>query len=929
MTSNIVASDDLAASTAVAGMTADQQRRLTELLDDYLQGLEQGEPVDVDQLIAENRDLESVLREYLAKLDNLHGIAAGFRKHDELEPLISGDSNASVQSLQLGDYTIIRQLGRGGMGIVYEARQRTLNRRVALKLLPMASMLDSRQIARFKNESYAAAQLQHPNIVPVHNVGVHRGIHYYAMQFIEGQTIDSWIASSVDTRSVTQWRESICFAIDIAHALQCAHECGIVHRDIKPSNLMLDHDGRAWVTDFGLARCQNDLSLTLSGDVVGTMRYMSPEQACGRAELVDQRTDVYSLGATLYEMLTGQAAVRGDDGPAVLQEIVSDSPPRLRRVMPHVPADLEVVLQKAMAKERDDRYTTAREFAEDLQAVLDNRPTLAKPPSLAKRASRWASRHRKSVMAASIGLTIGFVALFVGVLIFAEQNRSLKSSNQYAQLYLHKAQEAVNELGSYEAQLASVPGAERIRQSLLREILSYNQEFVAQAAGNEQLRGELALTHSRIGSLVRELESAQQSIPHFERSAEIFAEVARESPPTPELVRGMSQNMNQLALALADAGRTNQALAAYEQAISWQSTLVDQQDESSDRSNLALTRSNFGLLLGRMGQVQFAHDELAFAIEQLKRLVDADADNTLAARGLSAALSNLSALSLDTDPAESIRLLESALDRQLAQRGKAPNPLKASDEIAATYDNLGGAYLKHGQANQAAAAFSKAVEIRRRLHSIAPKVDAYRFELAMSLSNLATALHADDKDQRAYEAASEAVTLQEVCLADETPVPSSISRLGVMYSNLGTSLEGLSEARRAEQAYRNAIEHQQSALRVDVESKQTHGYLLQHYASLLRLQIRQQHWRDADDTSRSCLAATRGDPAALLAFAEQLARLTTMAPAGDRRERIAAHSATALLAARRAGIEEDRRRLEREPFRSVAQLTSFQKVLQP
>ena len=250
---------------------------------------------------------------------------------NRLSPVSPDRMNRSRGSnrLKLGEYTIVRELGRGGMGIVYEARQRTLNRRVALKLLPMASMLDARQISRFKNESHAAAQLQHPNIVPVYSFGVERGIHFYAMQFIEGvKRSTRGSRRTVDPRLHTQWRQTSRIITDVADALHCAHECGIVHRDIKPSNLMLDQSGNIWVTDFGLARCQNDLSLTLSGDLVGTMRYMSPEQAGGRAELVDHRTDIYSLGATMYEMLTGDAAITGDDGPSVLSEIANANPPR-------------------------------------------------------------------------------------------------------------------------------------------------------------------------------------------------------------------------------------------------------------------------------------------------------------------------------------------------------------------------------------------------------------------------------------------------------------------------------------------------------------------------------------------------------------------------------------------------------------------------
>ena len=220
---------------------------------------------------------------------------------------------------RLGDFRLIREIGRGGMGVVYEASQISLGRRVALKVLPFAAVLDSRQIARFKHEAQAAAQLEHPNIVSVFAIGVERGVHYYAMQYIEGQSLDRALAemrpaacsapdrgaggveadvcpstsSSLLTAKSTRRRDYFQtvarLGIQAAEALHAAHEHGVVHRDIKPSNLLLDADGKLWVTHFGLARCQTDATLTRTGDVVGTMRYMSPEQAMGQSALVDHR----------------------------------------------------------------------------------------------------------------------------------------------------------------------------------------------------------------------------------------------------------------------------------------------------------------------------------------------------------------------------------------------------------------------------------------------------------------------------------------------------------------------------------------------------------------------------------------------------------------------------------------------------------------
>ena len=272
---------------------------------------------------------------------------------------------------------------------MYEARQISLDRPVALKILPFAAVLDAKQIARFKNEAQAAAQIQHPNIVPVYAIGAERGVHYYAMQLIDGQPLDQAITQlrgdggdavsnsttpdsdvttvrapskgtvgppshsllTTKTESRGKYYHTVArIGIQAAEALHAAHEYGVVHRDIKPSNLLLDKDGKLWITDFGLARCQSDTTLTTPGDLLGTVRYMSPEQALGKSALVDQRTDIYSLGITLYELLTLRAAFTDENSRSLLAQIESQEPPRPRLLTPTIPQDLETIILKSICK---------------------------------------------------------------------------------------------------------------------------------------------------------------------------------------------------------------------------------------------------------------------------------------------------------------------------------------------------------------------------------------------------------------------------------------------------------------------------------------------------------------------------------------------------------------------------------------------------
>jgi WD40 repeat protein/serine/threonine protein kinase len=403
--------------------------------------------------------------------------------------------------MPLGDYRIVREVGRGGMGVVYEAEQLSLGRRVALKVLPFAAALDPRHLQRFKNEAQAAAHLHHTNIVPVHAVGCERGVHFYAMQFIEGRTVAALIeelrkaprpesasraegltsarpgpadatgpyaplppapvpdtptqpvALSTERSAVGPafFRSVAGLGLQAAAALDYAHRQGVIHRDIKPSNLLVDGQGTLWVADFGLAHILGDAGLTLTGDLVGTLRYMSPEQTAGKQVLVDQRTDIYSLGVTLYEFLTLQPAFPGDDRQVLLRQILAEEPRPPRRLNRAVPAELETVVLKAMAKEPGDRYPTAGALAEDLRRFLDDRPILARRASLAERSWRWCRRNPAlAVLTASVVLLLALVAAGSAVAGWLRHERNTALANQQraegAEAELHDQHEEVLKL---------------------------------------------------------------------------------------------------------------------------------------------------------------------------------------------------------------------------------------------------------------------------------------------------------------------------------------------------------------------------------------------------------------------------------------------------------------------------------------------------
>jgi serine/threonine protein kinase/WD40 repeat protein/tetratricopeptide (TPR) repeat protein len=377
----------------------------------------------------------------------------------------------------LGDFRIVREVGRGGMGVVYEAEQVSLNRRVALKVLPFAATMDPRQLERFRHEARAAALLHHAHIVPVHGVGCERGVHYYAMQLIEGCSLAAvidelraagnkgdWAGNKGDCpleergtvpfvagnaaptrplaalstiplrRGRAYYRRVAELVAQAAEALEYAHAMGVVHRDVKPANLLLDAAGNVWVTDFGLARLGEGLGLTISGDLVGTLRYMSPEQALARHGLVDHRTDIYSLGATLYELLTLRPAMDGVSKQEVLHRLAFAEPVAPRKLDRSVPAELETVTLKAVAKNPLERYSTAQELADDLRRWLDDRPTLARPPSVLQRLRKWSMRHRPLVLGLGVFLTLLAAGLGLGAVGYGIHQREMaKEWSQFAE----------------------------------------------------------------------------------------------------------------------------------------------------------------------------------------------------------------------------------------------------------------------------------------------------------------------------------------------------------------------------------------------------------------------------------------------------------------------------------------------------------------
>jgi eukaryotic-like serine/threonine-protein kinase len=906
---------DLSAEpSAIEGLTAEQRERLTDILDRYFSALEQGVPPSRDELLAAHPALSGPLRAYLDRLDELHDAAVGFATPVGREDEIVGPAD---EEKRLGDFRLLREVGRGGMGVVYEAQQISLGRRVALKVLPFAAVLDSRQIARFKHEAQAAAQLDHPNIVSVFAVGVDRGVHYYAMQFIDGQPLDRALAelrcdlaslpptkrtdaaamrgdvadvSTVDycpagsgsllsAGPVNQheyFRTVMRLGIQAAEALHAAHEHGVVHRDVKPSNLLLDGSGKLWVTDFGLARCRSDAAVTRTGDVVGTLRYMSPEQAMGKPALVDQRTDVYSLGVTLYELLTLQPAFAGEDGPALLRQIEQQEPRPLRQLQPKAPADLETVVLKAMAKQREDRYATAQELADDLRRVLEGKATLAKPPTMAERLRKWTRRHRRAVAVAMAVCLLAMLGMAASTLLIAREKARTEQNYALAERHFREAQDAVDCLGKRVAErLSDVPGAAQVRRELLRETLRYYASFVDQAKENPALRADLALTYGKIGAMNAEIGSNDEAIEAHENAVKLFKELVAGNPREPDYRRRLAISENNLALALGRSGRIDAARWAYRDAIRLQDKLVAESGDTSQYlSDLALANNNLGLLQSETGERANAETLFRDAIRLQVRLLELAPRDPELLRNLAASLNNLSALCVAAEPNRAAELYAKALAYQTNAAAMRPDELKYRNDVAVTHNNLGAVQSRQGQAAEAAASHARAVDIQRDLVRAAPAQNAYRRDLAVSYNNLGLAESRLRRASSAEDSFRQALVLQEALVRQNARDLDLQSNLGGIYNNLGMLLQELQRNAEAADNYRHAVEHQKIAWEQAPQVSRYRAFLSNHYYNYARILRRLGR---ADEAARVTLARRDlwpNDPKRLFAAAEELALAT-------------------------------------------------------
>lgn len=585
----------------------DEPRDPLDLLaEEFLALVRKGDNVTPEGFASSHPEHRAELRDLCETLLMLEGCKR------ERETSATGGRKLVVPMLErLGDYRIVREVGRGGMGVVFEAVQESLDRRVALKVLPQASLLSGNQLERFRREAQTAARLHHTHIVPVFDSGEADGLHFYAMQFIDGEGLDAIVKSMRKQESGSagalrdRCRLVARVGAEVAEALHHAHQHGALHRDVKPANLMLDREGHVWVTDFGLAKALEQNGLTNTGDVLGTLQYMAPEQFEGR---YDARSEVYALGATLYEVVCLRSAYVAETRAELIEQIRGGKHEPLRRIAPSAASDLETILARAMDIDPDRRYPTAAEFASDLRAFLEDRPIAARRQSGLELFWAWCRRNRALASAGAVAaLAVATTAVVGWTSYWTTRGALEKAQRSESQMKLASERDRANladslqvfedvfdtivgpdpldalvedgaEIGSTVAAMPPPVDAEDL--ALLERMLDFYDKFAERNVDNVALRQQTARSYARVGAIQQRLGRAEEAVAAYERAAALLREV-----PEREQKAELAAVLQELGQAQVRRGQPRLAAACYAESLS----LLGDPGESATRNEKRLT----------------------------------------------------------------------------------------------------------------------------------------------------------------------------------------------------------------------------------------------------------------------------------------------------------------------------------------------------
>jgi len=612
---------------------------------------------------------------------------------------------------RIGDYELQHEIARGGMGVVYKARQTSLNRSVALKMILSGQLASEDDIKRFRMEAGAAAQLDHPGIVPIYEIGEHQGQPYFSMGLVEGESLAARIADGPLAP-----HEAAKLVSSIAAAVDYAHQRGVIHRDLKPGNVLIDQHNTPKVTDFGLAkRVDADSNLTGTGDILGTPSYMPPEQAGGELEKIGPASDIYSLGAILYCLLTARPPFQAARPLDTVLQVIAQDPVPPTQLNPTVDKDLETICLKCLEKPLERRYTSAAALKADLDRFLNNEPIHARRISSAAKLWRWC--RRKPLVASLVAAVVISVIFGVGFTTYFAMEARLRAqqAEETTTIAISTLETMVNDV---QERLRPIPAAQEVRRELLRSSLAELQRVSADFRAQRRVDRNTAKALLDLANLFDELgdeeglDATKSAESNYRAAADIYRELNESEPSDQDVLQEYSITLTELGTFYLDVGNTQKAEHPLFEA------LEKGRDATAELPHETRYWLDFGWILANCGdwyamRSKFREAQPYFdeAIQIARRMMAIHPGDRIYEERLAAYLEKAG------DAYHDMRQNDAALERfqkTLELRQKLYEQIPESpiilDSLSFTYERLGNHWLQVGKPGQALAMYRKMLE---------------------------------------------------------------------------------------------------------------------------------------------------------------------------------------------------------------------------
>ncbi|KAA1260442.1 Serine/threonine-protein kinase PrkC [Rubripirellula obstinata] len=637
------------------------------------------------------------------------------------------------QTASIEGYEIIDEIARGGMGIVYKARQIDANRVVALKMILSGTLAGESEVARFKIEAESAASLNHPGIVPIYDVGESQGMHYFSMGFIDGPSLKGYQKNhSPGPKRAAEIVKAV------ADAISHAHSKGIIHRDLKPANILIDEDGNPRVTDFGLSKIlEGQTDLTGTGQLLGTPAYMSPEQAAGQTSKVGPLSDVYSLGAMLYELVSGRTPFESESIIGMLEQVCSKNPDSLRSLSPTADTDIESICMKCLEKEPAHRYQSAAALADDLGRYLDGSPIIARRTPRTQKLIRWC--RRKPLIAGLAACSLVTFLIFGSTTAYFAVSSSANNSIAIVEREKNDtnfaiAQNAVDQMVDQARLLEDIPRTETQRKEFLVNATDFYEGFLEQRPDDPELQHQAAVLHRSMGDIFRLLGEVDPAHQAYDQSIKLLRQLVMSQPDDVRHKEQLRESHLWLSVLLKPV-EVESAIGAIDRAFNIQNALSKSAPgQTNNQYGLARVLYNRGLLLSERGDVESAEKDYQRAERGFKNvLLDLDAAKQRECRlYLSHTLNNFGMLLKMTQRCEEAKVKVQNAIELLADISESR---KERRELAIYFNNLSNIYASTGEVDEAITINQESIDLLERLVQDYPRYPDLKNSLANALNS--------------------------------------------------------------------------------------------------------------------------------------------------------------------------------------------------